>query len=512
MLKHIFFILLTITLCDSVVAQSTQTTSNLSVGNSSIPLKIVAHTDSSIFVLGKKANMKGEWDFYVSKHSVNSNKTVFEICLNYSKLFDGKFNPDNFRYSTYQCNNKFVIFFDVIIAEKKNLIGKWIDFNGNISEAFVVDRIDMTDDNLSSGKYYVDLTSKKDLLISVRRSYKSGYQRDKCILMKEDLTKIWEYEIPKINCKREVNIISDIDKNGNLVYFVANEDNIMSEYDPNNKDKLVDKKIGNVTYKLKVRRDSLELIFINPLTSDLSTRKIYYPYFNFPYIYAISSSQILLYNCVDIDDENNLLPSKKGLVYKRVDVKNNISLFDSLIILKDKDQEYLSYSLPGRTNRPTNKYFAHTYDTPVNGRLFNVYEHYEGEIGALELITSSFNIATNKVEWTHLIPRKIDNEGGDINCFISSYCNENFRLSFYEHKENYDLPSSKLFFEKYKMVKKTNNVNFITYNISNSGELVKKIDDQNSNDFIFPWLKSGDQKHYITSRYFLPYGFLDKHK
>lgn len=475
-----------------------------------IPIKTVAHTDSSIFLLSKRTNVKGEWDFYITRYSVNNNKADFESCLNYSKLFDGKFNPENFKYTTFQCNNKLVVFFDVILADKKTLIGKWIDFNGKVSEALVVDKIDMTDDNLSNCKYSVDLTSKKDLLVSVRRSYKSGYQRDKAILMKEDLVKIWEYEMPKINCKREVNIISDIDKNGSLVYFIANEENIMIDDNANNKDKIIDQKIGNVTYKLKVRRDSLELIFVNPLTLNTSTKKVYYPYFNFPHIYAISSSQILLYNSVDIDDENNQLPSKKALAYTRLDVKNNTVLFDSLVILSNKDQEYLSYTLPGKTNRPTNKYFQRTHDMPIDGRLFNIYQHYEREIGALEIIACSFNIAANKVEWVQLIPRKIGT--ASVNCFFSSYFNNTYRVSFYEHAENYTLPSSKVYFENFKMVKKPGDANFVSYAVSNAGVLTKSVDDPSSDHFLFPWANTPEQKHYLISWNYLPLDFLNKHR
>ncbi|MDF2450389.1 MAG: hypothetical protein K0R26_2893, partial [Bacteroidota bacterium] len=174
------------------------------------PIKIIAHTDSNIFLLGKKPDSKGLIDFYVSKHGIGKNSVKFDVCLNYNKLFDGKFDPDNFRYKTFQCKNKIIILFDVIISEKKTLIGKWIDFNGNVSEAVVVDDIDMKDDNLSSCKYNLDITDKGDLFVSIRRVYKSGYQRDKCFLVDENFSKLWQYDFPKINSWKEVNIISDI--------------------------------------------------------------------------------------------------------------------------------------------------------------------------------------------------------------------------------------------------------------------------------------------------------------
>ena len=392
---------------------------------SKVPIKIIAHTDSSIFLLGKKADTNGVVDFYISKHSAGKNSVKFDVCLNYSKLFNEKFDPDNFRYKTFQCKNKIVVFFDVIIAEKKTLIGKWIDFNGNVSESIVIDNIDMNDNNLSSCEYNLNITDKGDLFISLRRVYKSGYQRDKCLLVNENFSKLWQYEFPKINSWKEINIISDIDKNSNLIYFIANEKNIMIEKDPNNRDTIIDKKIGRLDYKLKVRKDSLELISVNPITSVIKTNKVYYPFLDFPLIRAISSSQIVLYDEVNIDDEKFILPSKKGLYFKRIDIKNNVTLLDTLFVFDDMVQQGLTYWMPEKTNRPTNKRFILTYEKIIDGKMYSVFENLGSEVGSLEIFISCLNISDNKMEWANFIPRKVS-YSHSVASFAICYVNKFF--------------------------------------------------------------------------------------
>lgn len=472
-----------------------------------VPIKIIAHTDSSIFLLGKKPDSKGIIDFYVSKHSIGKNSIKFDVCLNYNKLFDGKFDPDHFRYKTFQCKNRMVILFDVIISQKKTLIGKWIDFNGNVSEAVVVDNIDMQDDNLSSCKYNLDITDKGDLFISIRRVYKSGFQRDKCFLMDENFSKLWQYDFPKINSWKEINIISDVDKNSNLIYFIANEKNIMVERDPNNRDTIVNKKIGRLDYKLKVRLDSLELISVNPVTSVVKSSKVYYPFLDFPSIRTISSSQILLYDEVDIDDEKFILPSKKGIYYKRIDIRNGKTLLDTLFVFDDMIQQGLTYWMPEKTNRPTNKKFFLTYDKVIDGKMYSVFENLGSEVGCLEIFTSCFNISDNKMEWANFIPRKVI-YSPNINTLTLSYVNKIFNISFYERKENYTIQKDKYDFDKYKLVKREEDSNFVTYSISSTGEISKEISNADSESFIFPWLKDNQNKILFENRSFLPISFL----
>ena len=494
-------------LCFNVIGQNVPEKSMVFLKE---PIKIIAHTDSSLFLLGKKTNAEGLADFYVSKHSAGNNSVKFDACLNYNKLFDGKFNPDDFRYKTFQCKNKIVILFDVIISEKKKLIGKWIDFYGNVSEAIVIESIDMKDDNLSACKYNLDLTDKGDILISIRRTYKSGYQRDKCILVNEDFSKLWEYDFPKINSWKEVNIIADIDKNSNLVYFIANERNIMVERDPNNRDTIIAKKVGNLEYKLKLRRDSLELVYVNPITSVVKYTKVYYPFLDFPSIRAISSSQILLYDEINIDDEKFIMPSKKGIYYKRLDIKNNKVLLDTLFVFGDKVQQNLTYWLPEKTNRPTNKKFFLTYEKIIEGKMYSVFEHLGTEIGTLEIFASCFNISDNKIEWANFIPRKVSYYPNNINTFVVEFSNNSFNISFYERKENFALLKDKYNFDKYKLVKKDEDSNFVTYETSVSGGITKRVTNMNSEDFIFPWLKENKDKVLYESRAFLPIGFLYK--
>lgn len=507
MVKKIILILILIVFSCNFFGQDSSIVSSLYL---KVPIKIIGHTDSSLYLLGKRINPKAPKDFYVSKHSVGNNSVKFDMCLNYDKLFDGKFNPNNFRYKTFQCKNKIVILFDVIISEKKTLVGKWIDFYGNVSDAIVVDNIDMKDDNLSACNYNLNLTDKGDIFISVRKTYKSGYQRDRCILVDENFTKLWEYDFPKINSWKEVNIISDIDKNSNLIYFIANERNIMVEKDPNNRDTIVDKKIGRLDYKLKFRSDSLELIYVNPITSVVKTSKVYYPFLDFPSIRAISSSQVMLYDEVNIDDENFILPSKKGIYYKRIDIKNNKVLLDTLFVFDDFVQQGLTYWLPEKTNRPTNKKFLLTFEKIIDGKMYSIFEHLGTEVGSLEIFTSCFNFSENKIEWVNFVPRKVSYSPDYINSFTVSYFNKNFNVSFYERKENYNLQKDKYDFDKYKLAKNDEGSNFVTYSIYNSGDIIKRIDDLNNENFIFPWLKDGSSKSVFEGRSFLPMNFLYK--
>lgn len=472
------------------------------------PIEIIAHTDSSLFMLGKKENAIGQVDFYVSKHSVGNNSVKFDVCLNYNKLFDGKFNPENFKYNVFQCKNKVLILFDIVISERYTLIGKWIDFDGNVSEAYVLDYIEIKDDNLNACEYNLSLTERKDILISLSKYYESGYQRDKCILMDENFTKLWTYDFPKINSRNELNIISDIDKNSNLVYFLANEKNLIIDGDPYNRDTILDKKIGRLEYKLKFRKDSLEVFYVNPITSEVKSTKVYYPFSDYPRIAAISSSQILLYNQVNIDDEKYILPAKKGIYYKRIDIKNNKELLDTLFVFDDKVQQALTYWLPEKTNRPTNKEFLLTYEQIVDGKMYSFFEQFNDAFGGLEIFISCFNISTNKIEWVNFIPRKINNLPENINCGTITCSSKSINISFYERKENYNIQKDKYDFDKYKMVKKTDDSNFVTYSISNSGEITKTISDMNTVDFIFPWLKTREPKYFFESISFLPIGFL----
>ena len=511
---HLFTIIffLCSNLFNSIQAQNSPETSLIFTKE---PIKIIAHTDSSLFLLGKKENSNGVIDLYVSKHTIGKKSIKFDTCLNFNKLFDGNFNPDAFKYKTFQCDDRIVFLFDIIITQKKTLIAKWIDFNGKMSDAIVIDKTDITDKNLNNCQYNLNLTINNDILVTLRRRYNSGYERDKCILLDETLEKIWEYDLPKINCKREVNIITDIDNHSNLVYFIANENNIMMERDINNRDTVIHRKIGYLNYKLKVRKDSLEIIFVNPLQSIVNSKKIYYPFLDFPRIKTISSSQIILYNQVDIDDENFVLPSKIGIYFAKIDINKNKTFKDTLFVFEDKIQQSLSYSLINKINRPTNKEFMLSSEEIIDGNLYSVFEHLNNIVGDLELFISCFNVNENKIQWVNFIPRKVIfpmNESSYLSCFTSAYSNNTYHISFYERKENYFVTKNDYRFNKFEMVKKGDNSDFITYDVSIDGILSKRISHAYDLDHMFPWIKYNEPKRFFNGRAFLPIEFLYKNE
>ena len=92
-------------------------------------------------------------------------------------------------------------------------------------------------------------------------------------------------------------------------------------------------KIGRFYYNLKLRQDSIELFFLNPFTKKTTKKSLYYPFPNFPEIKSITSTQLLMYDMVNVDDENFVSPGKKGMYYKRFDLKNNKVLLDTLVIV-----------------------------------------------------------------------------------------------------------------------------------------------------------------------------------
>lgn len=481
------------------------------------PIKIVAHTDSSVFLLGKKEVSKGKYDLFISKHSVGNKSLKFDTCLNFRKLFNEIFEPDKFEGVFFQCDNKILILFDLVIDKNKLLYAKWVDFNGSVSGTYLVDSIGSINKNFGYGIYNLDITPQNDILVTVRRWYFSGYQRDRCFLLDETLEKLWQYDFPKINFEKQVNIIADIDNNSNLVYFIADEKNILIDGYINNRDIIINTKVGNLPYQLRVRKDSLDLFFVNTKTKIATSKKVYYPFFNLPVLKVISSTQILLYNEVNIDDEKFIMPSKKGIYYERIDLKNNRVLLDTLFVFDDKVQQALTYNLIGKSNRPTNKEFYLTLEELIDGKIYSVFEHFDENVGYLELFACSFSIPDNKVQWVEFIPRKIAYNPEksqfipkSLSCFTASYSNKTFSISFFERKENYNLSKTDYNFNKFKMVKNEAESNFITHDITISGMHTKRVSNLNDDSQLFPWIKTHEEKRLFMSRDFIPIEFLYK--
>lgn len=481
--------------------------------NHRIPIKLVAHTDSSLFILGKKAYAKNKYDLYIAKYSAYKKAIDFDTSLHLSKLFSGKFNPDNFRYSSFQCNNNIVIIFDVIIGNNKTIIAKTIDFTGKVSDSFVVDEMDISNSNFLQSEYDYTLTTKKEILISIRRRYKSGFQRDKCILIDSRLRKLWEYELPKINPNVATNYIIDVYGSNQLVYYVSNDSIGSRESKWNLKidtDTIIKKEVDGLTYNLRIRTDTLSMFIAFPLKNEVKTIKVYWPFLSFPTVATISSSQFMFYSLVNIDDEKFILPGKKAMYYKRFDINTGVELYEELIPFDKKMQDNLTYFSGEHSRGPTFKGFRLPFEKMIDGKLFSVFEH--RAFDDAELIVSCFNIADNKFEWVNLLPRRLSTNA-TLYDLVVSYSKKQLNFGYYENMDNMEVPLESYIHKKYKIARSYDNSNFIQISIDENGHPVKSIVNKSSETFLFPWLGSPvglENPHFFDSRMFLPLTYLFK--
>lgn len=473
--------------------------------------KVVAHTDSSIFVLNIIQYQKGKYDFYITKYQAYNSKICFDTCLQINKLFDGKIDVRTFKYSIFQCKESILFVFDVYSGSHRKVIAKAINFNGNVSDAFVLDDCDLSNTELMECIYTYELTDKKELLITLRRKYKSGFQRDKSILYTEFMNKLWEYEFPKVNYHYNVNVLATVFNSNLLIYRVANGfvDKTGKEWIVRGiYDTIVKKTVDGLTYDLKVPKDSLNFIIVNPIQKTSAKYNLYWPFKTQPRLVPISSSQVILYGLVNIDDEKFVLPAKLAMYYMRVDIKNNKVLFEELVPFNKHIQENLTYMCGGGSNGPTSKPFGLSIEKTIDGKLFTVYENtcYEER----EIVTACFNISKNKLEWTYFFPRKISTSAplGALTC---SYSSGVFELGFYENIKNFDVPLELYKHNKHKMVRGYDDSQFISWKINESGEATKNHVSIHSEEFLFPWLKNNStSQNFFIHRDFLPVGFIAK--
>jgi hypothetical protein len=478
-----------------------------------IPIKLVAHTDSSLFILGKKAYAKNRYDLYIAKYSAYKKVIDFDTSLHFAKLFSGKFNPDNFKYATFQCDHNMVIIFDAIIGNNKTIIAKTIDFTGKVSDSFIVDEMDISNANFLESVYDYDLTAKKDILITIKRRYKSGYQRDKCILIDGHLKKIWDYELPKINPHVATNYIAEVYNSTQLIYHVINDSILGRKYGlklATNTDTIIKKEVDGLTYNLKVLKDSLTIFVAYPLKKEVKILKVYWPFESFPIITPISSSQYMFYDLVDIDDAKFVLPGKKAMYYKRIDINTGTDLYEKLIPMERKMQDNLTYFSGEHSRGPTFKNFVLPVEKMIDGKLFSVFEH--RAFDDAELIVSCFNIADNKFEWMNLLPRRLSTNAS-LYDLVVTYSKRQLNIGYYENMDNMEVPLEFYRHKKHKIARENGNSHLIQISIDENGHPVKSIANKSSEAFLFPWLGSTggvESPHFFESKAFLPLTYLFK--
>lgn len=474
---------------------------------------VVAHTDSSIFVLKIIQYKKGKYDFYISKYQAYKTNIGFDTCLHIDKLFDGKLDARHLKYSVFQCKESILFVFDVYSGSHKKVIAKSINFNGNVSDAFVLDDCDLSNTELMECIYTYELTEKKELLITLRRKYKSGFQRDKCLLYTEYMNKLWEYEFPKINYHYNVNVLATVFNSNQLIYHVANGflDKTGSEWIvKGDYDTIVKRTVDGLIYDLKVPKDSLSIIIVNPIQKTSTQYNVYWPFKIKPRLVPISPTQILFYDLVNIDDEKFVLPGKIAMYYKRIDLKNNKVLFEELVPFNKHIQENLTYLCGGGSNGPTSKPFSLSINKMIDGKLFSVYENTCFE--EREILSACFNISKNNIEWTYFFPRKISTTAplGALTC---SYSSGIFELGFYENIKNFNTPRELYKHNKHKMVRRYDDSQFISWKINENGQAFKNTAHINSEDFLFPWINMNNTSQtFFIHKNFLPVGFFSKHQ
>ena len=195
---------------------------------------------------------------------------------------------------------------------------------------------------------------------------------------------------------------------------------------------------------------------------------------------------------------------KKAMHYKRFDLKNNKTLLDTIVVLSEKIQQKLMHTYAPDNIHPTSKYFKLFSDNIVGNNLISVYEH--GSTGQyLEVFATNFNLATNKPEWTCLLPRKINIYYPNVYDFVIRKFNDSVSISFFEHIKNSMKNSENYTFKKYKLLRKIRDKNFITYSIQQKGNVSKKYNENVDNFFLYPCLTPNSIKNFLfISRDFLP--------
>ncbi|MES2513393.1 MAG: hypothetical protein V4580_04585 [Bacteroidota bacterium] len=520
-----FLLLLSVCLFQLSFAQVTALTAFVVPSGKALPIKIIAQTDSSVFFVGKKIAEKNIWDLYISKRSAFKDSIDFEVCLDVRKIYNGSFNIDNVNFEYMQSKNNIIFLFTAISPINKILFAKIISYEGEVSEPYIIDRTDYTNENLESCSYSYYLTSKKNILVFNQRAYKSGFERDKCILLDNFLNKVWEYELPAINAHNQENLIADVDNANNLIFYnlffdtytyFNTSNNLVAQkvYSYSKSSTKIKYKLGRLEYDLLIREDSINLFFLNAFKKEIISRKLYYPFLQFPIIKSLTSTQLLMYNVVDIEDEKYIFPGKKGMYYKRFDLKNDTVLLDTLLVMSDKLQRKLSYNYGPGGKRPTGKYFKLLNENYIDGKLISVFEHiYNGQF--LELLACNYNVTLNKFEWNQLVPRKINIYYPDIYDVVTRYYDNKLSLSFYEHPRNASVNANYTDFDAYKLLRKPHDKVFVSYTFTLDGD-VEKTNQQKINDsFMFPWI--GDKKninhsYFFAKRDFLPLEFLYKTK
>lgn len=487
---------------------------------------ILAHDDTCMYALFEKKIYANKFELYISKYSVNTKGPIFTVSFGVQSTVTN--NPS---IDVITLKNDFVILYSTISTGNKYLIAKTISKNGVLSDAKIIDRTIIEDDNLKSVNYKYTKTSSDEILIRNIKKYKSGFQRDKVILINNNLFTVWAKELPKLIISKGYqdvgtdHFIADVDNFKNLYYKVYNyshykllENNnanirvftsgeIIKEHF---KDTLIKTLVNNKTYTLKFRNEKLNLKKYNPILDTIEDISVYYPFLNSPIITNLPDNSFIAYNLVDIDDEKHLAPPLKALYINRFDA-NQEKTFDTLFILEPAIQKYLSYNYLELTNRPTNKDFKTILEKVIGDKLIMVFENkMNGQL--LELIVCSYNLKLNKLEWIKLLPRKIELRSVDMFDLTVRYFNKTLSVSYYENNKNKNKSINDYRFNKTKILKKSKQKVFINWNIDENGSVIKTMTPNFTKDFLFPNYNTSinESDFFFYSRNFYPFIFLNK--
>ncbi|MES2763352.1 MAG: hypothetical protein V4677_14155 [Bacteroidota bacterium] len=432
------------------------------------PLEIVTQSNNSVTVLSEVEMALGK-DLLLTMYAIEDTIPLFERRLYVDSLFNGRFNSKEINYHFFENNGNLAFLVEKKTKNKVVVYGRMITEGGKMSGLIALDSVIKQDKNLESYQYdFLHTSNKKNIILVCHRNYLSGFRRDKCVMLNvSDFEKTLEIDLPKNSIGVSENYNFDTDFQNNLFYAVHNK------Y----------AKIGDsmIVFKVETKTRTLSQFKLVKNTRLMNFKPLF-------------SNQILVYGIINLTfNENDSI--KKTLYFQKLNLNTGQMIMDTLLVLSPENQASLSYSYKSLDNDPLSKLFTLISDDIIDGHLITVYEHNHNSIALsdlnrqvtridpqnklatvtekLEYLVSSFNLATNKVEYVSLIPKKIiyntnRYDIAEINPFSCIYNNGTINQSMYENRANIKVkPNMQHNFNAFNQVSTLTDVNTVIYTTNN---------------------------------------------
>lgn len=433
------------------------------------PLEIVSQTDSSVTVLSE-VEMKYGKDLLLTKYTIADTQAVFEKRLYVDSLFTGRFNSKEINFHFYENNGNLAFIVEKKMKNKTVIYGRAINEDGITSSLIALDSIVKQDKNLDAFNYsFIQTTNKKNVILVGHRNFLSGFRRDKCVMLSvPKLEKVLELDLPKNSIGVSENYNFDTDFQNNLFYAVHNKYTAIGD--------------SVIVFKVDTKTKNLSQFKMVKQTRLMNFKPLF-------------SNQILVYGIINLMLNNND-SIKKTLYFQKLNLNTGQIIMDTLVVLSPDNQASLSYSYKSLDSDPLSKLFTLISDDIIDGHLITVYEHNHNSIALsdlnrqitridpqnkiatvtekLEYLVSSFNLATNQLDYMTLIPKKIIYNTNrydlpEINPFSCIYYNNNVNISMYENRANLKIkPNERHKFNAFNQVSTLTDINTVSY--SNDGK------------------------------------------